>query len=52
MVWEEPCPMCAMALVHSRVGRLFFREDGDGGILDLHINWHGRLNHRYLAFRM
>jgi tRNA-specific adenosine deaminase 3 len=53
--YGEPCIMCAMALVHSRVGRLFYIETNVrfGGIesqAQVHTNM--KLNHRYRAFRV
>ncbi len=48
----EPCPMCAGALVHARVGRVVFgardfRTGACGTVLDLHN--HEALNHRFSA---
>lgn len=45
----EPCPMCAMALVHARIARLVFgapdpRKGAAGSVLDLFH--HPTLNHR------
>lgn len=45
----EPCPMCAMALVHARVARLVYgaadpRQGAAGSLLDL--TRHPALNHR------
>nr|KAJ3418788.1 adenosine deaminase, tRNA-specific 3 [Polyrhizophydium stewartii] len=52
-VTREPCAMCAMALVHSRIRRVFYGERSDEGALGsahkLHV--HPSLNHHYLVFR-
>jgi tRNA(adenine34) deaminase len=48
-VTKEPCPMCAGALVHSRVGRLVYgvRDEKGGGAGSLfNIVQHESLNHR------
>lgn len=48
-VTKEPCPMCAGALVHTRIRRVIFGcpspKDGAGGSL-LQILQHPQLNHR------
>ena len=48
-VTKEPCPMCAGAMVHARLGRVVFgcgdaRGGGAGGLLN--ILQHPALNHR------
>lgn len=46
----EPCPMCAGALVHARVGRVVWGCDDPkgGGITSMFgIGTDGRLNHRF-----
>jgi tRNA-specific adenosine deaminase 3 len=50
----EPCAMCAMALLHSRIGRVVYaRADGREGALGsahrLHV--HRQLNHHFDAYR-
>ncbi|XP_047633616.1 probable inactive tRNA-specific adenosine deaminase-like protein 3 [Phacochoerus africanus] len=52
-VTREPCAMCAMALVHSRVRRVFYGAPSPDGALGTHFRIHARpdLNHRFQAFR-
>ncbi|KAJ3167954.1 adenosine deaminase, tRNA-specific 3 [Geranomyces variabilis] len=52
-VVREPCAMCSMALVHSRVGRVFYAiPDPAGGLGSAYkIHVHPSLNHHYKVFR-
>ncbi|XP_058393615.1 probable inactive tRNA-specific adenosine deaminase-like protein 3 isoform X2 [Diceros bicornis minor] len=52
-VTREPCTMCAMALVHSRVRRVFYGAPSPDGALGTRFRLHARpdLNHRFLVFR-
>ncbi|XP_030382465.1 probable inactive tRNA-specific adenosine deaminase-like protein 3 [Scaptodrosophila lebanonensis] len=50
---REPCLMCAMALVHSRVKRIFFLLPSDNGALATRFQLHDvkELNHHYEVFQ-
>ncbi|KDR21405.1 hypothetical protein L798_04157, partial [Zootermopsis nevadensis] len=51
-VTREPCPMCAMALVHSRVRRVFYGCPSPQGALGTKVKLHTLkgLNHHYEVF--
>ncbi|XP_013881662.1 putative inactive tRNA-specific adenosine deaminase-like protein 3 [Austrofundulus limnaeus] len=51
-VTREPCVMCAMALVHSRIGRVFYGTTSADGALGTRFKIHSLkdLNHRFEVF--
>jgi tRNA-specific adenosine deaminase 3 len=53
---HEPCIMCAMALVHSRLRRVIFcRKDEEGGALGgcgLKLHSKRTLNHHYIVYHL
>lgn len=52
-VTREPCIMCAMALVHSRIGRVFYGAAFADGALGSKYKIHSQkdLNHRFEVYR-
>uniref|UniRef100_A0A8C8TGP4 CMP/dCMP-type deaminase domain-containing protein n=1 Tax=Peromyscus maniculatus bairdii TaxID=230844 RepID=A0A8C8TGP4_PERMB len=52
-VTREPCVMCAMALVHARIQRVFYGAPSPDGALGTRFRVHARpdLNHRFQVFR-
>ncbi|XP_004463611.3 probable inactive tRNA-specific adenosine deaminase-like protein 3 [Dasypus novemcinctus] len=52
-VTREPCAMCAMALVHARIRRVFYGAPSPDGALGSRLRLHARpdLNHRFQVFR-
>ncbi|XP_042351240.1 probable inactive tRNA-specific adenosine deaminase-like protein 3 isoform X1 [Plectropomus leopardus] len=52
-VTQEPCVMCAMALVHSRIGRVFYGTASSDGALGTKYKIHTQndLNHHFEVFK-
>ncbi|CAN9497964.1 unnamed protein product [Ophioblennius macclurei] len=52
-VTREPCVMCAMALVHSRIGRVFYGVASADGALGTKFKIHTQkdLNHHFEVYR-
>lgn len=52
-VTREPCIMCAMALLHSRIGRVFYGTTSRDGALGTRYKIHAQkeLNHHFEVYR-
>ena len=50
---EEPCMMCAMALIHNRISRLYFSDinQKQGALISKYSLDNYNLNHHYLIFK-
>ncbi|XP_037344360.2 probable inactive tRNA-specific adenosine deaminase-like protein 3 [Pungitius pungitius] len=52
-VTREPCVMCAMALVHSRIGRVFYGSSSPDGAMGTKYKIHSEkdLNHHFEVYK-
>lgn len=52
-VTREPCVMCAMALVHSRIGRVFYGTSSADGAMGTKYKIHSKkdLNHHFEVYK-
>ena len=50
----EPCMMCAMALIHNRISRLYFSDinENEGALISKYSLDNYNLNHHYLIFKL
>ena len=51
---EEPCMMCAMALIHNRISRIYFSDinEEQGALISKYSLDNYNLNHHYLIFKL
>ena len=51
---NEPCMMCAMALIHNRISRLYFCDinEKEGALISKYSLDNYKLNHHYLIFQI
>ena len=54
LILNEPCPMCAMALVHNRIKRIYFMNYNsvDGALVSKLCLNNYNLNHHYQIFKI